>query len=452
VNDIRSLTEQVRIPPQLGKYKVYIIDEVHMLSQQAFNAFLKTLEEPPRHAIFILATTEKHKIIPTILSRCQIYDFSRIKVNDIAEHLAYVAGKENVKYEPEALNVIAQKADGGMRDALSVFDQVVSFSQGNVTYKTVIENLNVLDYDYYFRLTENMLNCDISAAVLLLNEILGKGFDGHHILAGLTLFFRDLLICQDPQTIVLFESGKAVREKYLALSKLCKPYFLLKTLEMTNETELSYQLNKNKRFALELLLIKLCQINSPSNEGEDKKKTVIEPFLRTEEQKTPPTQTKTETPPAPQAGKKFGTVRINETPEQPTGEVERETVTDTAPAQNQSFSKDELMKAWREFTTASTDAYLKNTMQYVTPSIVDGCAIEIEVCNPKQEEVFKSKLGDLKTFLIASLKNNEISISLRIREEDAGNNLFTSKDKFRYMAEKNPELENLVREFGLSLD
>ena len=211
VDDIRALTEQVRIMPQLGKYKVYIIDEVHMLTQSAFNAFLKTLEEPPHHAVFILATTEKHKILPTILSRCQIYDFNRIGINDIVEYLEYVARQENISCEREALNIIAQKADGGMRDALSIFDQVVSFSQGNVTYKTVIENLNVLDYDYYFRITDAILQNDVPRCLLLLNEILSKGFDGQHIISGLALFFRDLLVCKDPQTLVLFEVGDAVK-------------------------------------------------------------------------------------------------------------------------------------------------------------------------------------------------------------------------------------------------
>ncbi|MDR0547746.1 MAG: DNA polymerase III subunit gamma/tau, partial [Dysgonamonadaceae bacterium] len=234
VDDIRELTEQVRIMPQLGKYKVYIIDEVHMLTTAAFNAFLKTLEEPPHHAVFILATTEKHKILPTVLSRCQIYDFSRIGINDIVEYLEYVAKQENIGYEREALNIIAQKADGGMRDALSIFDQVVSFSQGDVTYKTVIDNLNVLDYDYYFRITDAVLQNDVSQCLLLLNEILSKGFDGHHIISGLALFFRDLLVCKDSQTLVLFEVGDAVKEKYLESARRCEQYFLYKAMDATN--------------------------------------------------------------------------------------------------------------------------------------------------------------------------------------------------------------------------
>ena len=271
VDDIRALTEQVRILPQLGKYKVYIIDEVHMLSTNAFNAFLKTLEEPPHYAIFILATTEKHKILPTILSRCQIYDFNRININDIVDYLEYVAAQENVAFEREALNVIAQKADGGMRDALSIFDQIVSFSQGNVTYRAVIDNLNVLDYDYYFRLTGLMLENKVGQSMLLFNEILSKGFDGQQLVTGLSLFFRDLLVCKDPQTIVLFQAGEAIKLNYIETAASCSEKFLYKAIELTNETDLNYKISKNKRLAIELLLIRLCQLNNPLAE-EDKKK------------------------------------------------------------------------------------------------------------------------------------------------------------------------------------
>jgi DNA polymerase-3 subunit gamma/tau len=272
VDDIRILTEQVRIPPQLGKYKVYIIDEVHMLSSQAFNAFLKTLEEPPHYAIFILATTEKHKVIPTILSRCQIYDFSRIGINDIVNYLEYVSKQEQVVTEREALSVIALKADGGMRDALSIFDQVVSFSQGNVTYKTVIDNLNVLDYEYYFRLTDAILANNIPQSLLLLDEIFGKGFDGQQILSGLALFFRDLLVCKDPQTIVLFEVGDAVKNKYVELSAKCAATFLYRAIELTNETDLNYRISRNKKLSIELLLILLCQLNGTQGTVDEKKK------------------------------------------------------------------------------------------------------------------------------------------------------------------------------------
>jgi len=260
VDDIRNLTDQVRIPPQIGKYSIYIIDEVHMLSQAAFNAFLKTLEEPPRHAIFILATTEKHKIIPTILSRCQIFDFNRIKIHDIAGHLANVAQSEAVKVEGEALNVIAQKADGAMRDALSIFDQIVSFSGKSISYKDVISNLNVLDYDYYFRLTDLFLKNDISNSLLVFNEILDHGFDGHHFITGLSSHFRDVMVCKDPVTIQLLEVGGEIKEKYKIQASKCDSDFLIGALQIANECDLQYKASQNKRLLVELATIKISQL------------------------------------------------------------------------------------------------------------------------------------------------------------------------------------------------
>lgn len=272
VEDIRSLIDQVRIPPQLGKYKVYIIDEVHMLSTAAFNAFLKTLEEPPHYALFILATTEKHKILPTILSRCQIYDFSRISVADTVEHLQYVAKCEGAEADEDALNVIAQKADGGMRDALSIFDQVMSFTGGKITYQAVIDNLNVLDYEYYFRLTDAILTSNVRQAILLLNEILNKGFDGHNIITGLTGHFRDLLVCKDEQTLVLFEVGASIRTRYIEMAKRCDDTLLFKAIELANGCDLNYRLSRNKRLLLELTCIQLCQLTMATSEAEAVKK------------------------------------------------------------------------------------------------------------------------------------------------------------------------------------
>ena len=266
VDDIRQLGEQVRIPPQIGKYKVYIIDEVHMLSASAFNAFLKTLEEPPRHAIFILATTEKHKILPTILSRCQIYDFNRISVEDTVNHLSYVASKEGITAEPEALNVIAMKADGGMRDALSIFDQVVSFTGGNITYKSVIDNLNVLDYEYYFRLTDCFLENKVSDALLLFNDILNKGFDGSHFITGLSSHFRDLLVGKDPVTLPLLEVGASIRQRYQEQAQKCPLPFLYRAMKLCNECDLNYRISKNKRLLVELTLIQVAQLTT---EGDD---------------------------------------------------------------------------------------------------------------------------------------------------------------------------------------
>ncbi|WP_163323894.1 DNA polymerase III subunit gamma/tau [Draconibacterium mangrovi] len=260
VDDIRNLTDQVRVPPQMGKYSVYIIDEVHMLSSQAFNAFLKTLEEPPKHAIFILATTEKHKIIPTILSRCQIFDFNRIGVADISEHLEYVAKSESVEVEGEGLNIIAQKADGAMRDALSIFDQIVSFSGKKITYQDVITNLNVLDYDYYFRLVDQFLKNNVTEVLVIFNDILNHGFDGHHFITGLSSHFRDLLVCKDPVTIQLLEVGGDIKERYRAQAAATESDFLLDAMQIANTCDMQYKTSQNKRLLIELALIRIAQL------------------------------------------------------------------------------------------------------------------------------------------------------------------------------------------------
>ncbi|MDR2859176.1 MAG: DNA polymerase III subunit gamma/tau, partial [Mediterranea sp.] len=269
VDDIRALVEQVRIPPQVGKYKIYIIDEVHMLSASAFNAFLKTLEEPPAHAVFILATTEKQKILPTILSRCQIYDFNRMTIEEIVNRLMYVASEEGIKAEPEALNVIALKADGGMRDALSIFDQAANFTGGNITYREVIENLNVLDYEYYFRLTDYFLANETSETLLLFNEVLNKGFDGGHFIAGLSSHFRDILVSKDPVTLSLLEVGASIRERYGMQAQQCPLPFLYRAMKLCNDCDMSYRTAKNKRLLVELTLIQLAQITAPDDNTPD---------------------------------------------------------------------------------------------------------------------------------------------------------------------------------------
>jgi len=268
VDDIRALVDQVRFPPQVGKYKVYIIDEVHMLSQSAFNAFLKTLEEPPKHAIFILATTEKHKIIPTILSRCQIFDFKRIGVVDAKKHLMHVCEKEGITYDEDALQIIAQKADGAMRDALSIFDRVVSYSGNNITRQAVTENLNVLDYDTYFEVTDQILENNIPSLLLSLNTIIVKGFDTHHFIAGLASHFRDLMVCQNPQTINLLEVSQQIKERYYEQAKKASAPFLVDAIELANSCDLQYKASKNQRLLVELCLMKLASINL---EGEKKK-------------------------------------------------------------------------------------------------------------------------------------------------------------------------------------
>ena len=460
VDDIRALTEQVRILPQLGKYKVYIIDEVHMLSASAFNAFLKTLEEPPQHPIFILATTEKHKILPTILSRCQIYDFNRININDIVDYLEYVASQEKVRFEKEALNVIAQKADGGMRDALSIFDQIVSFSQGNVTYQAVIENLNVLDYDYYFRMTDWILAGKVGPSMLLLNEILSKGFEGQQILSGLALFFRDLLVCKDSQTIVLFEAGDAIKQRYLETAIRCNESFLYKAIELTNETDLSYRNSKNKRLSTELLLIRLCQLNNPLAE-EDKKKILIEPVTEfsapvnrpaVEYSSIQPAPHPTNTTPVANQPAKQGILRVSlkketEETKRPPAEESREQQLQTEP-----FTEEELQVAWKSYAAELTDNHLKSIMLYLNPKLKEQNTVEISALNPDQVHFIQENSSQIKGYLYSRLKNDRIQLDIKIKEDNTKNEPFTNQEKYTYMSGKNPLLNKLVQEFELRLD
>jgi DNA polymerase-3 subunit gamma/tau len=455
VDDIRTLIQQVRIPPQLGKYKVYIIDEVHMLTQQAFNAFLKTLEEPPLHAIFILATTEKHKVLSTILSRCQVYDFNRISNNDIINYLEYVAEQENVNAEREALTVIAQKADGGMRDALSIFDQVVSFSQGNVSYKTVIENLNVLDYEYYFRLIDAVLQNKLGQSMLLLNEILNKGFDGQQILSGLSLFFRDLLVCKDPQTIVLFEVGDTVKNKYIESAARCSALFLYKAIDLTVETDLNYRVSRNKRLFIELLLIRLCQLSSPQSE-DDKKKMLIEPITEnpapTQNESIPQKEIPATPVNQPVAPRK-AVVRIglkDANAQKP--ESKENQGNDNQVIFDEPFTQEDLTVAWKKYAGSVEDVYLKNTMLYIIPELKGNSRITISVLNPEQANTFKEKIPEIKKFLFDQLKNNQIEMELLICESESNHKPFTDREKYDYMVDKNPHLNKLVKEFNLRLD
>jgi len=474
VDDIRSLTDQVRILPQLGKYKVYIIDEVHMLSQTAFNAFLKTLEEPPMHAIFILATTEKHKIIPTILSRCQIYDFNRININDIVDYLEYVATQENVAYEREALNVIAQKADGGMRDALSIFDQVVSFSQGNVTYRTVIENLNVLDYDYYFRLTDMILEKKVGESMLLLNEVLSKGFEGQQFLSGLALYFRDLLVCKDPQTIVLFEAGDTVKQKYIESAARCEESLLYKAISLTNETDLNYRISKNKRLSIELLLIRLCQLNGNPLLEADKKKTLIEPIKEfSASAKQPESANNAIVSKKPDTLQTATVTKESEPKDEPVKElslkksilrvgIKEDAVKmeatihdiDSELQQDQAepFTVEELQKAWMNCSNEITDKHLKSIMTYMYPEIKADETIEIFAVNEEQMQYIQQNISTINTYLFKTLKNNRIKIDIQIREDNGEYIPFTDREKYTYMIDKNPMLNKLVKEFNLRLD
>ena len=486
VDDIRSLIEQVRIPPQIGKYKVYIIDEVHMLSQAAFNAFLKTLEEPPHHAIFILATTEKHKILPTILSRCQIYDFSRITIKDTVEHLEYVASRENVKTEAEALNVLAQKADGGMRDALSIFDQVVSFTGGNVTYKAVIENLNVLDYEYYFKLTDCILSNNIIDGLLILNEILGKGFDGNNVITGIASHFRDLLLCKDPRTAELFEVGASIRDRYIETAKKCSNEFLYKAIDIVNESDLNYRLSRNKRLLSDLTVIRLCQLSSPQTGMEDqKKKQVIDPIFtkqganqsiaatntsntqlqQVREPATPiyePVQNTSgsritlpkEAESTPAKGAKINSGGLGISISALGQKKEREEIKPAATIEilNERFSPLQLINEWKAYAEELTEEHhLKNTMLNCLPALLDNSVFEVVVNNPVQEQRLSEHKVDILYKLKSQLRNTQLQMQIRISEDNEKKLAFTPAEKFNLMMEENESLRKLKDEFGLEL-
>lgn len=481
VDDIRSLIEQVRIPPPIGKYKVFIIDEVHMLSSAAFNAFLKTLEEPPQHALFILATTEKHKVLPTILSRCQIYDFSRISIADMVEHLEYVASCEGVTAEAEALNVIAQKADGGMRDALSIFDQVVSFTNGNITYQSVIENLNVLDYEYYFRLTETILSGNVRSSMLILNEILLKGFDGQNIITGLAGHFRDLLVCKDEATLVLFEVGASIRERYKEMAKRCPDALLFKAIELANTCDLNYRASRNKRLLLELTLIQLCQLNRPAEES-DKKKGLIEPVadmsggvqaaprptvsprpaqatqqVVTTQIPSAATFHKPQTPPPAAQPRRTGRPPMLGTFKDIISEKPKEEATNQTVARSSEivtpFDESDLRKYWDVYAEKiDKKVYLKNTMINCQPVLQPDYYFEVAVHNPGQQDELAGAAIDILSFLRAQLKNSRIQMRVRIIQSNEKHLAYTASEKYEHLLSINPALAHLREEFDLRID
>ena len=484
VDDIRTLIDQVRIPPPIGKYKVFIIDEVHMLTTAAFNAFLKTLEEPPHHALFILATTEKHKVLPTILSRCQIYDFSRISIADMVEHLQYVSSQEGVTAEPEALNVIAQKADGGMRDALSIFDQVVSFTNGNITYQAVIDNLNVLDYEYYFRLTDAILSGNVRASLLILNEILGKGFDGQNIITGLAGHFRDLLVCRDESTLVLFEVGASIRERYKEMAKHCPDQLLFKAIELANTCDLNYRASRNKRLLLELTLIQLCQLTQVA--VDDKKKALIEPIAGTNPSSQAVNSGQPQQPPqAPSVTAAAGAPQVMSThmpssvpapppstapnparkTARPMGISMKEIVVEKPKQQTVQqattnvkevvtpFDNDSLVREWDNYAaTIDKKVYLKNTMINCKPTLQENYYFEVAVHNPGQQEELINNAIHILPFLRQHLNNSRIQMRVRIVEGNEKHLAYTSTEKLELLMKINPNLGRLRDEFNLTLD
>ncbi len=494
VDDIRNLIDQVRIPPQVGRYSVYIIDEVHMLSQGAFNAFLKTLEEPPAHAIFILATTEKHKIIPTILSRTQIYDFNRITIADTVAHLQYVARQEGVEADENALHVIAQKSDGGMRDALSIFDQIVSFSGNRITYQDVITNLNVLDYEYYFRLVEAFLAGDVSRSLLIFNEILEKGFEAQHFVTGLAAHLRDVLVCKDPQTVVLLEVGADIRERYKAQAAACPVDFLFQALKLANDCDLNYRISRNKRLLVELTLIRLCQL-SP-----EKKKSLAPddapPALQPVTVASPPpasqlvvapaqpaaaqprpTQASPQPAPAPASASRpappptakreassrpapspnpHRPVSISITkPAAPASAQGQQAQPDRPAVPDRDFSDEELRTAWHDFAS-HVPSEEKRLISYINTNepvrIAGTSAFELRISNSMQERELNGYKHDLLAFLRSRLGNSQVDMRLRMEEVQEATKLLTPEDKYRHMATKNPALTKLRAELGFEID
>ena len=515
VDDIRQLVEQVRIPPQIGKYKVYIIDEVHMLSASAFNAFLKTLEEPPRHAIFILATTEKHKILPTILSRCQIYDFNRISVEDTVNHLSYVASKEGISAEPEALNVIAMKADGGMRDALSIFDQVVSFTGGNITYKSVIDNLNVLDYEYYFRLTDCFLANKVSDALLLFNDVLNKGFDGSHFITGLSSHFRDLLVGKDPVTLPLLEVGASIRQRYQEQAQKCPLPFLYKAMKLCNECDLNYRISKNKRLLVELTLIQVAQLTTEGDDvsgGRSPKQPIKpvfsqpaaaqpsqvasassvqqapvhsspasvtanvtpnrQPQMATTARPVSPSATNTtSSAPLPGAGipsvakeerkvpvMKMSSLGVSIKNPQRDQAAQNATVAHVPrvqqPEQDSNFNERDLNYYWQEYAgqLPKEQVAIAKRMQVLRPVLLNNSTtFEIVVDNEIAAKDFTALIPELQDYLRGRLKNSKVVMTVRVSAPTETVRAVGRVEKFQMMSQKNQALMQLKEEFGLEL-
>ncbi|MDB5011518.1 MAG: polymerase subunit gamma/tau, partial [Mucilaginibacter sp.] len=501
VDDIRSLIEQVRIPPQGARYKVYIIDEVHMLSQAAFNAFLKTLEEPPHYAIFILATTEKHKILPTILSRCQIFDFNRIRVDDMATHLASIAEKESISYETDGLHIIAQKADGGLRDALSMFDQIVSFSDGKVTYRSVIDNLNILDYDYYFNITDCLLKEDTAKTLLFFDEILTKGFDGAHFISGLSEHFRNLLVGKETSTLKLLEVSEGIKTKYLHQSQAESVSFLLSAMNIANQCDLNYKLSKNQRLQVELALLKMCNLlavfnlaTTPltvmSDDGQLKKKPDTPAVAPIKEGKITDevsivadtqapyvtTQTQPVNPPDEPEKKAIAATIVAEKPKVfiPNSNASTSVkipslkdinkISDAAPVEDdpyikgsakEDFTFDDFLKLWNTHAAiikAEGKMSLFTIFISEAPKMLSPNIFEIVVENKVQENLFKNEKPALLNYLRSNLKNFTIDVNPRVEEQVVVKRPYTSQEKFQYMAAKNPELIELRKRFNLDFD
>ncbi|EDP70041.1 DNA polymerase III subunit gamma/tau [Flavobacteriales bacterium ALC-1] len=486
VDDIRSLTDQVRIPPQVGKYKVYIIDEVHMLSQAAFNAFLKTLEEPPKHCIFILATTEKHKIIPTILSRCQIFDFKRITVTDAKEYLKYIAKEQDVTAEDDALHIIAQKADGAMRDALSIFDRVVSFSGKNLTRQAVTENLNVLDYETYFTSTDLILENKIPELLVQFNTILSKGFDGHHYIAGLASHFRDLMVCKNPSTLDLLEVGEDTKQKYIEQSQKTSNSFLMKGIQLANDCDLKYKTSKNQRLLVELTLMQLASITF-DGEKKNRKHFIIPPsyFKAKGITPIPVNKPKTEVIKAPESET---VLKENLTPKEMLSAVaepvaipkisinkpskvtsglslksirekkehlirQMDVVIDEDDLPKEPVTQEALTKAWNVYTDRMDkkgEKIMASILQMDAPKLKDTTIYLTYSNNTNKIELERAEFP-LMAFLKKTLLNYDLKLDITVNEEVAKKYAFTPQEKYEKLKEKNPNIELLRKTFGLDI-
>ena len=495
VDDIRQLVEQVQIPPGQGRYRVFIVDEVHMLSSAAFNAFLKTLEEPPSYVIFILATTEKHKIIPTILSRCQIYDFNRITVRDMVDHLTYVAKSEGITAEPSALNIIARKADGAMRDALSIFDQVAASSRGNITYRSTIDNLNVLDFNYYNRLLDCFLEGKVLDSWLIYKEIRDKGFDSHFFINGVADYMRDLMVARDPSTIVLLEADDDARKAMAEKAVKCHPEFIYRAMNLCNEADLNYRTASNKQFLVELTLAKICQLLSPSpgNSGEgggqlqkiadsntpsapvqQAATTAAAPAAPNVQPKTPVTATPAQTstsaaspqkpvtsplppPAAPPAGKRIikktgiGTFSISGND----GNTSQQSSSLTPAATQQrdaAYTPEQLNSAWQSYIKAHpTSHILINTMRASFPSPMEGHTYRVMVENEKQREEMMSAMPSILSTLHDATSNDHIMITVEINQGEASPHTWNERQVLNHMVENNPGLRDFIDDMQLTI-
>lgn len=454
VEDIRTLIQEVRIPPQVGKYSVYIIDEVHMLSQGAFNALLKTLEEPPSYAVFILATTEKHKVLPTILSRCQVYDFQRITIMDIIRHLEYVAKTEGVQAEQEALRVVAEKADGGMRDALSIFDQLVAFCGNTITHQQAIEVLNVLDSDYYFRLTDHALHHNVSEALLLLNEVLQKGFDAGHFITGLMQHLRNVLVAKDAQTISLLETSDTIQKQYTTQAQQCEAQWLFRALDILNTLDINYRTAKNKRLTVELALVKWVAPVAPM--------AATAPVAQPAPVKTAaPTPAPAPAPakPAPAQAAPKPSVGIPKLPSLNMAAVTAEPVHKAEPTQpkegpqNTPFTRDRLLTVWAGLKAHfPKEERLQRMLTDYTPVITDENMLTLTLANPWQKDNFSTFGKQIMDIVRKELQNDLVKLQVTVEEYKKEQQAYTSQEKYKLLTQQNPALQDMREALNLQLE